>query len=109
MIISQARKESLKRILNVNFKEYYVPMIGGTVIALFIVNAIVSINALQRFSSEVELWNGLFVAISGNVFILVGWFLLKKYYEKNVKGIYSDANESEVVDIETKNNMKLPF
>ena len=109
VIMSQRKKEHVKRFFNISFKDYHPPIVGWCIALLLIINSLISMRSLNKFSSQIEYGNGVFIAISGSVFIIVGGFLLKKYYDKNIKGIYSDANESEWVTDETRNNMKLPF
>lgn len=76
---------------------------------LMIINSIVTMRSLWTFSSEITFGKWVFIDISGTIIIIVWWFYLKKYYDKNVKGIYSELDGEEEVLMETKNNMKLPF
>lgn len=109
VLLSDNKKEKLKRAMNMSFKDYHPPIIGGIVMILMIINSIVTMRSVRKFSSEVEFGRGLFIDISGTIILLIGWFYLKKHYDKHVKWIYSESPEHHEHDEQVKDNMKLPF
>ena len=109
VLLSDSTKEKLKRALNMSFKDYHPPIIWGIVIILMIINSIITMRSLRIFSSEVQFGRGVFIDISWTIILLIGWFYLKKHYDKHVKWIYSESPEHHEHDEQVKDNMKLPF
>jgi hypothetical protein len=66
-------------------------------------------RSLRTFESEIVFGRGVFIDISGTIILLIGGICLKKYYDKNLKWIYSETVDGDEEEDSHDDNMKLPF
>ena len=108
IILSTNSKERLKITSNISFDDYKIIKAFSIIIILLSLNSLYAIIWLNIFSSDISYWIWVIVSFASAIVILISSFAVKKDTTSN-KNFYLNDSTNEKVEIEEKNNMKLPF
>ncbi len=111
-ILSVRKKEKLKSILNLYFKDNLLFLLTWLIIILLSYIALNFTNWLDVLSSQIFYGKWIILSFIWWITITIWWILYKKEEEKNNRTIFLNDNiddNPDKLNNESKNNMKLPF
>ena len=111
-ILSVRKKEKLKSVLNIHFKDNLLFLFTWLIIILLSYITLNFINWLQVLSSQIIYGKWIVLGFIWWITIIVWWILYKKEEEKNNKTIFLNDNieeNSDKLNNKSQHNMKLPF
>lgn len=113
VVVSNDKKELFKLNTSLTFRDYNVILMFSFLILLITFVALNFIKWLNVFSQSIIYWKWLIYSFAWWVIAFFWWVTM--YYEnkKNLENLYIENShkieEDEVIQIDNKNNMKLPF
>lgn len=110
LIFSKKNKDKLKLSIDSHIKDFSLVIISWVIITILWINAFFYVDWLQHFSSDIIYWPWVIAEISAWIMIIVGWFLLRSDFYKNINKVYINESEDEEQDqVDEESNMSLPF
>ena len=111
IIFSKQKKEKLKMIWNLHFRNYLIWIIGGIFISISSLSSLSYIAWLQTYSSDVIYGQWPIICLVGWIIIAVGGFLLRREENSWIENIFTEEkNENKnTTNKKQRDNMKLPF
>ncbi|MDD3303028.1 MAG: hypothetical protein PHN31_05710 [Candidatus Gracilibacteria bacterium] len=110
LIFSKKNKDKLKLSIDSHIKDFSLVIISGVIITILGINAFFYVDGLQHFSSDIIYGPGVIAEISAGIMIIVGGFLLRSDFYKNINKVYINESEDEEQDqVDEESNMSLPF
>lgn len=110
-LFSIHKKEKLKLVSNLYFKDYTSCVLWGIFIMIICINSFNYIGGLQMFESDIISGKWPILCLCGGIIMTVWGFIMKLESSKNVKGTFISEQDvgSDTSWEKEKNNMKLPF
>ena len=111
MIFSKQKKEKIKMIWNLHFRNYLLWIVGWLFIFISALSSLSYIWWLQTFSSDIIYGQWPVISLVGWIIVFFWAFMLKKEENSGIENIFTEEkNENKnKTNKKQKDNMKLPF
>lgn len=111
MIFSKQKKEKIKMIWNLHFRNYLLWIVGWLFIFISALSSLSYIWWLQTFSSDIIYGQWPVISLVGWIIVFFWAFMLKKEENSGIENIFTEEkNENKnKINKKQKDNMKLPF
>ncbi len=110
-IFSKHKKEKIKMIWNLHFRNYLLWIVGWLFISISALSSLSYIWWLQTFSSDIIYGQWPIICLVGWIIVFIGAFLQKKEENSGIENIFTEEKNQNQNKTEKKlkDNMKLPF
>jgi len=111
MIFSKQRKEKIKMIWNLHFRNYLLWIVWWLFISISALSSLSYISWLQTFSSDIIYGQWPVISLVGWIIVIAWAFMLKTEENSGIENIFTEEkNENKnKINKKQKDNMKLPF